>query len=356
MERSGAYRLYAEPDHFFEAMLHDISHAKQYIYIETYKFADDEIGNKFRKLLEKKRKEGVEVKLLIDSWGSYVNDAYFSTLKSVGGEVRFFMKVKFFIDFFTKNHRRNHRKLLIIDDKVSYIGSANITSYSRSWKELMLRMEGSIASSFKKVFLLDFRLFNRYFFEKNSYIRLIRHEGIEIVRDVPSIAKKRINKKYIQLMKWADREVVIETPYFLPGFFLRKAMTDACKRGVSIKVIIPKNSDVGLIDILRNHYLGPLHDKGVEFLYYVPTNLHGKAILVDDEVFSIGSPNFDYRSFRYMHEIVIIGREPEVVKQLREHIDTILKDCIPFDYEKWRHRPRFSKVIEWFLLPFRHLL
>lgn len=356
MEDIGTYKLYSEPDHFFGAMLVDISRAKKYIYLETYKYADDEVGALFREQLEKKRQEGVEIKLLIDSWGSYVNHAYFSRLKSLGGEVRFFMKIKFFIDFFTKNHRRNHRKLLIIDDEISYIGSANITAYSRSWKELMLRIEGSLATALKKVFLVDFKLYKRYVFEKNSYIRLIRHDGMEIVRDVPSITKKRINKRYIQLIKGADHEVIIETPYFLPGYFLRKAMTDACKRGVSIKVIIPKNSDIGLVDILRNRYLGPLHDKGIEFLYYVPTNLHGKALLVDDEVFSIGSPNFDYRSFRYMHEIVVIGREPEVVKQLRDHIDTILKDCIPFDYEKWRHRPRFSKIIEYLLLPFRHLL
>jgi cardiolipin synthase len=350
------YRLFDEPADFYRAMQADISRAKRYIYLETYKFADDIIGKRFRDILVQKAKEGVEIRLLIDSWGSFVNNSYFAEMINYGGQVRFFMKVKFFIDFFTKNHRRNHRKLLIIDDRISYIGSANITGYSLKWKELMLRMEGEIAIPFKKVFNLDFSLYKRYLFEKNSYIRTLKHDVFEIIRDVPSITKKRISKKYIQLIRNAEREVVIETPYFLPGFLLRKAMADACKRGVKIKVIIPKNSDVGLVDILRNRYLGPMNEKGVEILYYVPTNLHGKAILVDDEIFSIGSPNFDYRSFRYMHEIVLVGAEPEIARQLREHLDQIIKDCVPFVYDTWKHRPRFQKAVEWLLLPFRHLL
>jgi cardiolipin synthase len=111
-----------------------------------------------------------------------------------------------------------------------------------------------------------------------------------------------------------------------------------------------------LVDILRNKYLGPLHLNRIQFLYYLKTNMHGKAILVDDEVFAIGSPNFDYRSFRYMHEIVLVGREPEVIRQLRQHIDESLKYCEPFSYEKWLNRPRIQLLVEWLLLPFRHLL
>jgi cardiolipin synthase A/B len=285
-----------------------------------------------------------------------VSEAYFAELLEAGGQVRFFTKVKFFIDFFTKNHRRNHRKLLIIDDHISWIGSANITSYSLTWKELMLRMDNDMAPFFRKVFNLDFRIYNKYVFEKNSYVRLIRHGDFEIVRDVPSITKKRINKKFIQLIKKADKEVIIETPYFLPGYFLRKAMMDASRRGVSITVIIPRHSDVMLVDILRNKYLGPLYLSNIKFLYYLKTNLHSKSMMVDDEVFAIGSPNFDYRSFRYMHEIVLIGREGEVIRQLRKHIDEVMKYCEPFSYEKWLNRPKFQLLSEWLLLPFRHLL
>jgi cardiolipin synthase len=174
------------------------------------------------------------------------------------------------------------------------------------------------------------------------------------VRDVPSITKKRINKKFIRLIKNADRQILIETPYFLPGYFLRKALINACKRGVDVTVVVPRHSDVMLIDILRNRYLGPLNREGLKFRYYLPGILHAKAMLIDREIFAIGSPNFDYRSFRYMHEIVVIGREQSIVHQLNEHISMTLKETEPFDYDKWRNRPKLQMLIEWLLLPFRH--
>jgi cardiolipin synthase len=348
------YRLFNTPAQYYDTMLEDISKARKYIYFEVYKFYNDEIGDRFREALTRKTKEGVEVKLLIDSWGAAVPENYFDKFTVLGGEVRFFTKIKFVLDYFTKNHRRNHRKILIIDDVVSWIGSANIAAYSLSWRELMLRLEGDLAVSFKKVFNLDFKLYNKYFFEKNSYIRLIRHGNYEIVRDVPSIAKKRINRKFINMIKNADRQILIETPYFLPGFFLRKALMDACKRGVDVTVIVPRHSDVMLIDILRNRYLGPLHQEGLKFRYYLPANLHSKAILIDQEIFAIGSPNFDYRSFRYMHEIVLVGREEMIIHQLNHHIEETISQSEPFNYQKWLDRPRFQKFIEWLLLPFRH--
>ena len=348
------YQLFNNPAQYYNTMLEDISRARKYIYLEVYKFYNDEVGDRFRDALIKKAEKGVEVKLLIDSWGAAVPENYFQKLIEFGGQVRFFTKIKVVVDFFTKNHRRNHRKILIIDDMISWIGSANIAAYSLSWRELMLRMEGELAVSFKKVFNLDFKLYNKYIFEKNSYIRAIRHGNYEIVRDVPSIAKKRINKKFLHMIKYADRQILIETPYFLPGYLLRKALMDACKRGVDVTVIVPRHSDVMLIDILRNRYLGPLHQGGLKFLYYLPANLHSKAILVDNEIFAIGSPNFDYRSFRYMHEIILVGREEMIVNQLSKHIEETISQSEPFNYEKWSHRPRFQKFIEWLLLPFRH--
>lgn len=350
-----SYRLYNTPSHYYDEMTADISRAKKYVYLEIYKFYDDAVGERFRQALTRKAAEGIEVKLLIDSWGASVPDNFFDELIKNGGEVRFFTKIKFVIDFFTKNHRRNHRKILIVDDRIAWLGSANITEYSLPWRELMLRVDHEqLAVSFKKVFNLDFKLYNKYFFEKNSYIRLIRHGDFEIVRDVPSITKKRINKKFIHLIKNADRQILIETPYFLPGFFLRKALMDACKRGVEVIVVVPRHSDVMLVDILRNRYLGPLNQEGLQFRYYLPGILHAKAMLVDQSVFAIGSPNFDYRSFRYMHEIVLIGREEAIIHQLNDHIRETLVESEPFDYEKWLKRPRLQMFIEWLLLPFRH--
>ena len=350
------YKLFDDPLKYFHAMLNDIEKAKDYIYLETYRFNNDSIGVKFRDALTRKSREGLEIKLLLDSWGTSLPSNFFAEIIKNGGEIRYFQKLRFFWDFFTKNHRRNHRKLLIIDDMITYIGSANLTDYSLNWRESMLRIKSDISISFKEVFIQHFNIYNKYVLEKLFRIQKITHGKCEIIRDVPSLTKQRIRRRYIELIRNANSEVVIETPYFLPGFLIKKALIDAAKRGVDVKVIMPKHSDVGLIDILRTRYLGVLYKNGIKLMFYGPHNLHAKMMLTDKKVYSIGSPNFDYRSFRYQHEIVVVGEEKSVVKQINFHIGETLKNCEEFNYEIWFRRSAFQKFFEWILLPFRHLL
>lgn len=351
------YQLFSEPKHYYEAMMSDIKLAKRYVYLETFRIGSDEVGDKFLDLFNKKAKEGVEVKLLIDGWGvSNPGHPLYKEISDNGGDVRFFEKIRFNTDLFTKGHRRNHRKLLLIDDSICWIGSSNLTGYNMNWRESMLRMNSEITYTFSRLFMQDFRLYNKYVFNKVHNTRLVRFEDFEIVRDVPSIAYKRINKKFIRLFQSAKKKVVVETPYFLPGFLLRKAMVDAAKRGVEVLVIIPRHSDVTLVDILRNKYLGPLYKNGIQFLFYKTHNLHAKLMLVDDEYFAIGSSNFDYRSFRYMFEIMLLGDETRINEQVAAHIDETLKNSEPFVYSRWKKRPLINRFFEWLLLPFRHLL
>jgi len=356
IESTSSYKLFDDPLKYYNAMLDDIGLAKKYIYLETYRFNNDLIGVKFREALTKKSNEGVEIKLLMDSWGTSLPKNFFSEIENNGGEVRYFQKLRIVWDFFTRNHKRNHRKLIVIDDVISYIGSANLTDYSLNWRESILRMRSDISQVFKRVFLQHFEMFNKYRFEKMIRIRKITHGNCEIIRDIPSLTKQRIRKRYIQLIKTATKEVVIETPYFLPSFYIRKALSDAARRGVDVKVIMPKNSDVGLVDVLRNRFLGPLHKAGIQQLFYMPHNLHAKMMMVDKEVFSIGSPNFDYRSFRFQHEIVIVGKENQILEQIQQHIAETIKNSEAFNYESWLNRPFIQKFFEWLILPFRHLL
>ena len=350
------FRIVDDTLQFYNLMLIDIAQAREYIYLETYKFANDHMGVRFRDALTKKARDGVKIKILIDSWGKGpVSENFFTELIRLGGEVKFFEKIKINSDIFTRGHRRDHRKILVIDDKISYIGSANITGYNLNWRELCLRIDGELAVSFKKVFLENFNAFNQYFITKKvTYTRKIKFGNFEIIRDVPSLQFQRLRKRYTQLIKQAGHSVVIETPYFLPGFLLRKAMMDASKRGVKITVIMPKHSDVGMVDLLRNKYLGLLHNAGINLLFYLPHNLHAKLLMIDDEIFSISSANFDFRSFRYQYEIALIGTEPDVLRQLNEHVSETLRNSQELDYLEWKRRPLIQKIFEWILLPFRH--
>ncbi len=357
MNSGDTYLLFDDPIRYYNAMIDDIERAKDYIFIETYRVGNDTVGVRFRDALTRKAKQGVEVKLLIDAWGgSGVTNHFFDSLILAGGEVRFFEKIKFNTDILTRGHRRNHRKMMVIDDDLTYIGSSNITGYNLNWRESVLRIRGSLSLPFKKIFKQDWSIYNKYVFVKANYLRLIRHGQFDIIRDMPSITKQRIMVRYLQMIRKAKEAVVIVTPYFLPGYRLRRELTEAVKRGLDVRVIIPRRSDVGLVDILRNKYLGPMHEAGVKFLLYKPHNLHAKLMLVDKAIFSIGSSNFDYRSFRYMYEIALIGQEESIVSQLQRHIEETIVECELFNFEHWKKRPLINRFFEWLLLPFRHLL
>lgn len=353
---TGDFMFYDDPLRYYNAMLDDINRARRYIYLETYRFNNDSIGKRFRDALTRKSRQGVEVKLLMDSWGTSLPGTFFAEIQKNGGEVRYFQKLKIVWDFFSRNHMRNHRKMIVIDDEIAYIGSANLTDYSLNWRESILRIRSDLAPVFKKAFLQHFELFNKYIFESRIQVRRIRHGTFEIIRDIPSLTKQKIRRRYIELFRNAEKEVIIETPYFLPSRFLRKAMIDAAKRGVEVLVIMPKNSDVGLVDILRNRYLGVLHRNGIRLKFYMPYNLHAKLMLVDRKIFSIGSPNFDYRSFRFQHEIVILGQEQQVIDQLVDHINDTIDSSEDFDRASWEKRSKIQRMVEWIILPFRQLL
>ncbi|MBK7214413.1 MAG: phosphatidylserine/phosphatidylglycerophosphate/cardiolipin synthase family protein [Bacteroidales bacterium] len=336
-------------------MLDDISSAEKYIYMETYKFANDETGWMFRDLLVLKAKQGVKVKLMVDSWGVSYTEAFFTELINNGGEVRFFRKIRFTFDFFTKNHRRNHRKVLVIDDHICYIGSANVTGYSLDWRESVLRMTGGIAEVFKKSFLESYKIYNKYIINKFSFKKIIHYHDFEIVQDNPSIYRQQIKNKLERIIAKAKKEVLIETPYFLPGYKLRKILSRVANKGVNVTVILPQHSDVRAVDLLRNKYMGFYFKNKVRIVFYTPNNLHAKLILVDGEVFGLGSPNFDYRSFRYQHEIMLFGKHKGIVEEIRQHLANTMQHCLEFDHIAWMRRPKFEKLLGWLLLPFRHL-
>jgi len=351
----GNYKMFSDPLKYYTSMLSDIQHATDYIYLELYRFAHDPIGIRFRDLLLKKCREGVKIKILVDSWGGTASYSFFHDFVTCGGEVRFFKKIKLSWDAFTKNHRRDHRKILVIDDKISYIGSANISNYSLNWRESVFRIKGDIAFKLKDIFLGNFEIYNKYYYDKLAFTQPVRFEDFEILRDVPSLIHQPVRKKFMELISKAQKEIFIETPYFLPGSLLRKALIEASLRGVKVNVVIPKKSDVGIMDLLSNRYFGELSQHGVRIFYYLPQNLHAKLFLVDRDCFVVGSANFDYRSFRYQHEICLVGTEKIIVRQIVKHINETLVDCEEFSFHEWLQRPLIQRLFERMLVPFRHL-
>ncbi len=281
-------------------MLEDIKSAKKSICLETYQYDNDGIGKKFREVLLKKAKEGVKIKLLLDAWGGTAKEDFFSEFEKYGAEVRFFREIRYLLRWFSKNHERNHRKLLIIDDKITYIGSANITKSYLSWKELVVRINGNITLSFKKSFLKSWEIFGKVDVKR---IKSIIYKDYEIINDFPSFYKRITENRYSKMIKNSRKNILIITPYFIPSFAIRSLLSNAVSKGVDVKIIIPYYSGVRMVDILRNRYLGMLHKHGIKIYYYTPTTIHSKLLIVDDKFFMLGSSNLDYRSFIFQYEI-----------------------------------------------------
>ncbi len=349
------FKMMSDPLVYYTAMLNDIKKASNYIYIEIYRFRNDPMGVRFRDYLVKKCQEGVKVRLLIDSWGASSSVSFFQELLDAGGELRFFKKIRFGWDMFTKGHRRNHRKIIVIDDDITYIGSANISGYSFNWRESVFRIKGPIAKQFKQIIAENYKIYRKYFYDKQAYTKTIRYHDLEILRDVPSIPYQPVKKKFLGLIHAAQKEIVIETPYFLPGSSLRKALSDAAGRGVKVYVHIPKKSDVGILDVLTSKYLGEMAEYGVQIFFFAPQNLHAKLFLADRTHFVVGSSNFDYRSFRYMHEICLAGQQKSLVRQIINHMNETRKKSEAFDFGRWIQRPIIQRFFEWLFVPLRHL-
>lgn len=341
------FEILSEPRKIYKRMLEDINSAKKAIYLETYIYGDDKVGREFRRALIEKARQGVKIKILIDSWGSPDIDLkFFSEIINLGGEVKLFRHFVLTARLFTKNHERNHRKLLIVDDKIGYIGSANICN--SDWRELVVRLIGKIVGHFSTSFNAHWNISGKL--TKKKFGSII-HRGFEIIQDIPGDLEQLTTSKYLKLIKNAKEEILIETPYFVPPFRIRRALRKAVKRGVDVKILLPNKSDVGLVDFLRNRYLGNLYRRGIKIYYYTPKILHSKLIVVDKKYFILGSSNLDYRSFIYQFEINLFGRDKKMASALREFFYSGIKKSRQFSYEDWKNRSSFSKIIEFILHP-----
>ncbi|MDR1005674.1 MAG: phosphatidylserine/phosphatidylglycerophosphate/cardiolipin synthase family protein [Bacteroidales bacterium] len=350
------FRIFDDNAPLFDSMIADFLQAKKSIFFEIYRFGHDEMGERFADVLIQKAKQGLDVRLIADAWGTGENQPLIEKMQKGGVQVRIYHKLILDRGYLAKNHCRNHRKLIIIDANISYLGSSNITAYSLCWRELNLRIEDpSFASSFTRAFKDSYRTYNKYSIRKNNTKRDMKIGDWLFIQDLPTPYRQKIKVRYEKMINNAKKSIVIETPYFLPGYVLRKELAEAVSRGVDVRVITPFQSDVHVVDIIRRHYLGLLHENGVQLMFYTPGNLHAKCLMVDDNIFSISSANFDYRSFRYQNEIALVGKDKYVLTLLRNHIDKTLQNCEAFDYHKWKNRSLIERFIEYLLLPFRHL-
>lgn len=356
-------RLVFEPEDYFNGLLIDIDSASSEIILETYIFSLDEVGNAFVESLKRASSRGVSVRLLIDGVGSYVDTARLVEIfKSTLCEIKIFHPLPWDFKVFRNAlnagqhysallssiatiNRRNHRKLCIIDQKIAWLGSFNITAdhysrqpnhESRSWHDTGLRTSGSavpmLVDNFEQVWQRK---------GENRRLRARRFVAFNTIR-----GRKQQATELIEHLSSATEQIGITNAYFNPSNRVLKTLRMAAKRGVPVRVIVPAHSDIFFFPGLSRTYYADLLNAGIRVFEYQHSVLHSKTMLIDDTVV-VGSTNLNFRSFLHDLELDALIYDADIVRQMERRFEDDLTQCEEIDLKRWQKYSLLLRLLAW---------
>jgi len=354
----------------YDAMFAAIESAKDHINMETFIMEDDEVGQHFAQLLIEKQKSGVQVNLLYDSVGSISTPKeFFSKLKDSGINVLEYNPVNPLIA--RKGwqvNQRDHRKLLIVDGEVAFVGGINISSVYSSgsfgkginrkiktadgiqpWRDTHLRMVGPVVVDFQKMFLDVWSQQKGEPLTSKNYFPVLKNQGSEIVRAIGSTPEEPYSQIYVTLLSAinsAETQVLLTNAYFVPDEKLLSALKDAVERGVEVKLLLPEKTDSAMVFYASRSYYDELLSANVQIYERQGALLHAKTALIDGVWSTVGSTNLDWRSFTNNQEInaVVLGQVFGDQMQTMFNQDLQLSELITLD--AWRQRSIASRIKE----------
>lgn len=311
---------------FFLQLLRDIGKAENHIHIDLYIFEDDALGQLIADALIDRARHGVEVRIVYDDVGCWgVKKRFFERMREAGIEAVPFMPVHF-PPFTSKANYRNHRKLIVIDGNVGYIGGMNIAlRYTLStWRDTMVRIEGRGVYSLQRAFLTDWYFADRTLLSDKKYYPVIPVEKtntetlLQTVTSGPSSPEPEILQGYLHIILNARRYIYIETPYFLPTNSLLFALKTAVTTGVNVRLLVPRNGDTWLTSWASRSYLREVSEAGVQVFLYEAGFLHSKLMVCDDHIATCGSTNIDFRSLENNFEANTFFYGKETAQRMRD--------------------------------------
>lgn len=313
--RAVEVELYTEGDPCFAAIEAAIAGAKHHAHLEYYIWDHDTTGKRLLELLVKKRREGVEVRLLLDGVGAYaLPPSATRALELAGGEVAWFNPVTFFRFNPRYANFRTHRKIVVVDGEIGFTGGMNVTDdQSRAakgelaWRDTHVRMTGPVVRALQRVFLEDWAFATDAAPPMTpEYLPPITPRGehmVQIVSSGPDQDAYGIHKLHFAAIAGANQRVWITSPYFVPDEPVLTALTTAALRGVDVRVLVPSKGDSRLVDYAARSYFQDLLRVGVRIWEYQPRFVHAKTMVIDDALAVVGTANLDNRSFRLNFEV-----------------------------------------------------
>lgn len=341
----------------FPSLLRAMSEAKETIHFETYVWWKGEICRRVATVLAEKAREGVEVRLLVDATGgAKMEDDLAKMMKDAGVRLQRFHPFR--LANLGKLNNRDHRKIMIIDGRIGFAGGHGIADEwtgnaqdRKHWRDTFLRLEGPVVSQLQAAFTENWieetgeiTAGERYFPRPQTAGNSPAH----VAYSSPAGSISSVQLLYYLAITAAKKELLIQSPYFLPDRDAIEALAAAVQRGVDVRVMMPSDetTDTPLVQHASHHHFGTLLKRGVRIYEYHRTLLHQKVIIVDGLWSTVGSANFDDRSFELNDEISVGIIDSEIAAQLKAAFDEDLNHSVERTYEEWSNRGLWHKFVD----------
>ena len=341
----------------FRAIFKSIGIAKKYIHVEYYIIEKGELANRLKELLIAKAKEGVEVRVIYDDVGSWsLPKSYIREMRATGIQIYPFLPVRFPL-FTNKVNYRNHRKIVVVDGEIGFIGGLNFADrYMHGlpgigiWRDTHLKVRGEVVTSLQTVFLFDWYFVRQeVLLNKTEYLpdkKVDTNVVIQTVASGPDSDWTSIQQAYFTLINLSRKYVFISTPYFMPGETTINSLKTAAMSGVDVRIMIPHKSDSPLTSWCTRSYIEELLTAGVRVFQYRAGFNHSKIIIVDGLVSTVGTANMDMRSFEQNFEINLILYDRNVSQKLANFFLEDLKQSSEIHLNEWKFRPQRDRICE----------
>ena len=346
-----------------DAMASAIRRAEHYVHVEFYILQADASTDNFFRALEEVAARGVTVRVLMDHWANRRKPFYKQTVRrldDMGAQWHLMLPVQPLKGRYQRPDLRNHRKLLVIDGGVAFIGSQNVTDSTYNlrknikrglhWVDMMVRIDGPVVASVNAVFLSDWYSETDEIVEGIELFDVTPGSGdldCQVIPSGPGFEFQNNLKLFMGLLFAAQRKIIIVSPYFVPDEALLTAIQTACQRGIHVELFVSEEGDQAMVHHAQRSYYEALLRAGVKiWMYKRPYILHSKSMSIDDEVAAVGSSNMDMRSFGLNLEMSLLVRGEEFVAQLRAVEDQYRADSRELTLEEWLQQPLRSTVLD----------
>jgi len=341
----------------FPVLIEELKKAKRKIYIEYYIFNSDTIGNQIIDILIEKAQEGLEVKLIYDAVGSSVSRKALRKLKKNNVKVHAYMPV-LFSRMAHKANYRNHRKIVVIDDLIGFMGGINVADNyinpnknNLFWRDTHILLKGEAVYDLQLIFISDWFFVCGEKLEPNKEVDISpvkTHIPSAILSSDFGTSDEIILKAFIGMISMAKNEILITTPYFIPTESMFSILKVAAKSGIDIKILLPERPDLRTAYYASYSYLIGMLKTGVKIYFYTKGMMHAKSMMIDNDICTIGSANMDYRSFSLNAEVNAFIIDESVTRKLKNQFYKDLEDAVEVSLEDLQNWPWYKKAISSF--------